>query len=52
MKIRQHVNIMKATGINPGQSNRFKNISKKFENDVLLGRELRMLKGEGIEGRR
>ena len=35
---------MKATGLNPGQLKRFKNISKKFENDLTLGRELQNVK--------
>ena len=46
----KYINIMKATGINPGQSKRSKNISKQFENYLILGRVLRMLKGEEIEG--
>ena len=41
----KYINILKAMGLNPGRSKRFMNISEKFKNDPILGKELLTLKG-------
>ncbi len=45
----KYLDILKATGLNPGRSLRFRMISKKFENKPIIGRELLTLKGDGLK---